>query len=104
MPEGGDPETVAWLKLSRARRRAAWADAREHMKSAAFVKAHGTALTKGQRRAATPWQPLLLPPYEWHLFSGRANQETALLIRGGLNRLQRRTLKAGSRGPSGRSR
>lgn len=93
LPPGGDPTTIAWIKLPRWRRRLARAQARAHMKSAAFVKENG-ALTKAQRRQATPWQPLVLTPGDAHFLSGMMTSEGARLILLGLNRRERRALRS----------
>lgn len=95
LPPGGDPTTAAWLRLPRARRRAAWADARRNP---------GTELplTKGQRRQAAPWHGIVLRPGDAHFLSGRVNQDAAALILLGLNRRERRAMRAKS-GPRGRN-
>jgi hypothetical protein len=87
-PAGGDPDTVAWLKLSRRQRRAARASTRAHLAQTR------RDLTKAQRRLATPWQPIVVPPGDAHFLSGRPNQDSARLILLGLNRRERRALKS----------
>jgi hypothetical protein len=114
-PAGGDPDTVAWLRLSRRQRRAARASTREYLRwkwkqpsakmtilglshwiagGACPVKIGPSDLTKAQRRLATPWQPIVVPPGDAHFLSGRPNQDSARLILLGLNRRERRALKS----------
>jgi len=102
LPDTVDPTTRAWLKLDRRERRAAMHDARAHMKSRAFIEEYGQ-LTKAQRRAATPWQPILLNPADAHVLSGRGRADQSAMCKSGLNRAARRRLKAKSRGPSMRA-
>jgi hypothetical protein len=90
MPPGGDPDTVAWLQLPRKRRRAAWSSARRDLRGPGTI----AEITKAQRRAATPWQPIVVPPGDAHFLSGRPNQDAARLILLGLNRRERRALKS----------
>jgi len=106
MPAGGDPTTIAWLKLSRKRRRAAMFDARRALRGEIIfdeatrrrdgpvASIEGTKITKAQRRAATPWQPIVVPPGDAHFLSGRPSSETARLILLGLNRRERRALRS----------
>jgi hypothetical protein len=97
-PAGGDPDTATWLRLPRWRRRAAQADARRgligHKVRLGDDEYDVRDMTKAERRLATPWQPIVLPPGDAHFLSGRPNQDSARLILLGLNRRERRALKS----------
>lgn len=94
----------AWLQLPRSSRRKAMRDARRHLIGQRFASIGGElgatrdTLTKPQRRAATPWQPVLRSPVEAHFASGRQNRETLVELSMGFNRGQRRAMKA-KKGP-----
>lgn len=103
LPPDTDPTTLDWLRLSRQRRRAAWADARTYMKSAAYIKSNGP-LTKSQRRLATPWQGIVLEPVNAHLLSGHMTTDGIAQVRAGLNRRERRALKSKAARRAARSR
>jgi len=94
MPAGGDPTTIAWLKLPRKRRRAAMFDARRALIGHPTEAPGEVPITKAQRRAATPWQPIIVGPGDAHFLSGRTSSETARLILLGLNRRERRALRS----------
>lgn len=102
LPPGGDPTTIAWLRLNRRRRRAARAGARRYLLEETVgqrIRGEPT-MTKAQRRQATPWQPIVVPPGDAHFLSGNMSVDQTRLILLGLNRRERRALAAKS-GPRG---
>ena len=110
IPPGGDPEMAAWIRLPRQRRRAARAATRRALRFATRGEVIPSlpeseawdALTKAERRAATPWHGIVLPPGDQHFLSGHSNADKAALILLGLNRRERRAMR-GKSGPRGRN-